>query len=79
MIPRTLGQFVEAARRHGFAADTLAYGIAIGCPICSNGQEVIFDNKLGIVLGLCNCCGSSSRAMAFAFAELDRRVERRSA
>jgi hypothetical protein len=72
VIPRTLDQFFDAARRHNLSADRLDYGVAIACPVCLNGQEVILDDKLGIVLGICNHCGSTSVRIAWALSDLEK-------
>jgi hypothetical protein len=72
VIPRTLSQYLDTARRNGVKAERLDYGIAIACPVCESGQSVILDDKLGLVLGTCRHCGATSKCVAFALGDLDK-------
>lgn len=57
---RDLDHAIERARAHGLAVDRLGYGVAIGCPNCRNGQDVICELVGGVVTvktGGCPRCG----------------------
>ena len=72
MIPRTLSQYVDTARRNGVKTERLDYGVSIECPICESGQYVTLDDKLGLVLGQCRHCAATSIRIAFALGDLDK-------
>jgi predicted ATP-dependent serine protease len=61
---RDLEHAAGRARDHGLHVERLGYGLAVGCPACRNGQDVILRMDAGMVTGACERCGSGAVKLA---------------